>query len=99
LTNPKAAPTPFALPQYQVAELQRAAQLEQHADAFAVTARRANERGDNYMLMTILFALVLVLVGIGSKMDTFRARAFLFTAATLVLVGAAIVVFSLPVQI
>ena len=48
-------------------------------------ARDANDRGDQYVLMTILFASVLVLLSIGSKMDTFRARTFLFVTATLIL--------------
>jgi hypothetical protein len=99
LANPQAAQTPFALPDYSLADSQRAAELEQQADAFTATARTANERGDSYVLMTIVFASVLVLLGIGSKMDTFRARAFLFATATLTLVIAAIVLFTFPVEV
>jgi hypothetical protein len=99
LTNPKAAPTPFGLPEYKIAEAQQAADLEQKADAFAAAARQANQTGDNYVLMTILFASVLVLLGIGSKMDTFRARTFLFVIATVTLVVAAVVLFTFPVEV
>jgi uncharacterized MAPEG superfamily protein len=98
LSNPRAAPTPFALPEYKVADADRAAQLEQQADGFATRAREANQRGDNYVLMTIVFASVLVLLGIGSKMDTFRARAFLFTTACVTLVTAVIVLFTFPIE-
>jgi hypothetical protein len=42
---------------------------------------------------------VLVLPGIRSKMHTFRARAFLFTTASVTLVVAMIVVFTLPVEL
>ena len=97
-TNPKAAPTPFTLPDYQVADAQRAAELEQQADAFAAEARQANQRGDNYVLMTIVFASVLVLLGIGSKMDTFRARALLFCTASVALVVGVIVMLTFPVE-
>jgi hypothetical protein len=99
LTNTAAPPTPFAMPAYQVADAQRSEELEKRADNFAASARDANQRGDNYVLMTILFASVLVLLGIGSKMDTFRARAFLSGTATVILVGAAIVLFTFPIEI
>jgi hypothetical protein len=94
-----APPTPFAMPEYQVADAQRSEQLEQRADSFAAAARQANQRGDNYVLMTILFASVLVLLGIGSKMDTFRARTFLFATASVILVTAAVVVFTFPIEL
>jgi hypothetical protein len=99
LTNPQAAPTPFAMPEYKVAESQHAAELEQQAEAYSATARDANQRGDNYILMTILFASVLVLLGIGSKMDTLRARAFLFITACVILVISALVLFTFPVEL
>jgi hypothetical protein len=98
LSNPDAAPSPFSVPGYKVAELDRAAELEQRADTYAADARDANQRGDNYVLMTILFASVLVLLGIGSKMDTFRARAFLFATAGLILLVAAGVLLTFPVE-
>jgi hypothetical protein len=98
LANPQAAQTPFALPNYKLADSQRAADLEQQADAFAASARLANERGDNYVLMTIVFASVLVLLGIGSKMDTFSARAFLFGTASVGLAAAMIVLFTFPIE-
>jgi hypothetical protein len=99
LGNPEAVPTPFAMPEYKVAESQQAADLERQAEAYAADARDANQRGDNYVLMTILFASVLVLLGIGSKMDTFPARTFLFVTATVILVVAAVVLFTFPVEI
>jgi hypothetical protein len=99
LSDPDASRTPFTLPEYAIADLERAADLEAQAEASAAQARQANQRGDNYVLMTILFASVLVVLGIGSKMDTFRARAFLFSVASLTLVGAAIVLFTFPVKL
>jgi hypothetical protein len=99
LANPGAAPSPFTLPEYQVAEAQRAADLEQQAEDLSAKARQANQRGDNYVLMTIMFALVLVVTGIGSKMDTFRARVFLLAVSMVALVVVAVVVFTFPVEI
>jgi hypothetical protein len=99
MSNPEATPTPFSIQEYEIADLERAAALEEQAEAHAATARTANQRGDNYVLMTILFASVLVLLGIGSKMDTFRARAFLFGLASVTLLGAAIVTLTFPVKL
>jgi hypothetical protein len=99
LTDPDASRTPFTMPEYVISDLERAADLEAQAEAYAADAREANQRGDNYVLMTILFASVLVLLGIGSKMDTLKARAFLFGVASLTLLGAAIVLFTFPVKL
>ena len=99
LANPQAAPTPFDLPEYSLSDRQRADELERRAEGFAAVAREANDRGDNYVLMTILFASVLVLLGIGSKMDTFRARTFLFVTAMVILVVAAAVLLTFPVDL
>jgi hypothetical protein len=85
--------------EYRVADAEQAIELEQQAEELSAVARQANQRGDNYVLMTIMFALVLVLVGIGSKMDTVKARTFLFALATFALLAAASVVFTFPVEI
>ena len=98
-TNPSAPPTPFAMPEYRVADDERASELEARAEKLSGVARQANQRGDNYVLMTIMFALVLVLVGIGTKMDTVKARTFLFVLATVALAAAAVVVLTFPVEI
>ena len=97
--NTSAPPTPFAMNEYVVAEAEQAAALEQRADESSAVARQANQRGDNYVLMTIMFALVIVLVGIGTKMDTVNARTFLFALAAVALVVAAVVVLTFPVEI
>ncbi len=98
LGNAAAPPTPFAMADYKVADAQRSDELERQADAFSALARQANQRGDNYVLMTILFASVLVMAGIGSKMDTFRARVLLFATAGVTLLVAATVLFTFPIE-
>jgi len=94
--NGDAPPTPFAMPEYQVAAAGEARRLEQVAEAQSADARRANQISDNYVLMTIMFATVLFFAGISSKMDTFRARAFLLGAAAVLLITAIGVVISFP---
>jgi len=99
LTNPSAAPTPFALPQYQVADNARADDFEKQSDDFSADARAANQTGDNYVMLTILFTLALVLVGLGTKMDTLRARLFLLVTAITTLLVALIVMITYPIQV
>jgi hypothetical protein len=99
LTNPSAPATPFETDAYEVAEERQAATLAAEAEERSARAREANQRGDDYVMMTIVLALVLVLLGIGSKMITVRARAFLFVTASVTLVGAAIALATFPVEI
>jgi hypothetical protein len=94
--NADAPPTPFAMPEYQVAASNRAARLQQQAEDQSATARTANQRSDNYVLMTIMFATVLFFAGISSKMDTFRARAFLLATGTVILLTAVVIVALFP---
>lgn len=94
--NADAPPTPFAMSQYRVDALVKSHRLDQQAEAFSKEARTANQRSDNYVLMTIMFATVLFFAGISSKMDTFRARALLLGAGTTLLVAAMIIVVSFP---
>jgi hypothetical protein len=94
--NPDAPTTPFAMPQYRMAATVEAERLEHLAEDQAADARRANQRSDNYVLMTIVFATVLFFAGISSKMDTFRARSLLLGVGTTILLGAIVVVAMLP---
>jgi hypothetical protein len=94
--NPDAPTSPFAMPQYRVATLRESSRLERQAEANAADARAANQRSDNYVLMTIMFATVLFFAGISSKMDTFKARVFLLGTATTVLLLAVVIVATFP---
>ena len=49
--------------------------------------------------MTILFTIVLVFVGVATKMRTLRARVFLFVSAAAVLLIASVIVFTFPVEL
>jgi hypothetical protein len=88
LENPAAPPTPFATTEYRLAATARANRLERTADRRAAQARTANQRSDEYVLITILFASVLFFAGISSKMDTRRARLLLLGTGIFVFVCA-----------
>ena len=97
--DPGAPATPFDMPEYRLAAADEADSLEAEAESRVADARTANQRSDNYVLMTIMFATVLFFAGISSKMETFRARAFLLGTACVLLVTATLVVAYFPKEI
>lgn len=97
--DPNAPRTPFVMPEYQLAAQADVDRLEQQAEAFSAEAREANQRSDNYVLMTIMFATVLFFAGISSKMDTARARILLLGAGITLLVVSIGIVASFPREI
>jgi hypothetical protein len=97
--DPDAPPTPFAMSEYVLADDQAAERLERQADAQAAAAREANQRSDNYVLMTIMFATVLFFAGISSKMDTARARVFLIGMGVTLLVVSFVIVATFPKEV
>ena len=85
LQDPEAPPTPFDMPEYQLAEQERAEQLDVDADEEAKVARRDNQRGDNYVLATVLFASVLFFAGLSGKLGSTRNRLITITFAVVLL--------------
>jgi hypothetical protein len=84
--NPDAAPSPFALPEYQPPGEAEEAEADARADELFTQALRNNQRGDNYTLLTVLFALVLFFTAVSQ-----RLRSAALTWA--VLVGATVLLF------
>jgi hypothetical protein len=98
LSNPDAAPVPFALDSYKVAAAERADDLEASADVAAATAREANQRGDNYVLAAVLFATVLFFAGISSKFTSRRLQAAGIAAAVVIFVAAFAWMLTMPIS-
>jgi hypothetical protein len=66
-TNPAAPSSPFAMPQYSLSTGKDAARLNALAAANFEKATAANERGDAYVRLTVIFAAVSFLAGISTK--------------------------------
>jgi hypothetical protein len=66
-TNPAAPSSPFAMPQYSLRTGRDAARLDALAAADFEKATAANERGDAYVRLTVIFAAVSFLAGISTK--------------------------------
>jgi hypothetical protein len=99
LTNPAAPKTPFAMPQYRVAEDITSAQLNTLAGEQAGAAGRADKRADNYMLAVVLFATALFFAGISTKLTAPTSRRVILIAGCAVFVGALIWIATQPIQV
>ena len=77
LHNPQAPVSPFATPQYHLAEQQKAHELDRLADAKFEAGLAANRTGDAYVKATVLLASAMFFGGICQVFDKPRARLYL----------------------
>ncbi|MDH4159441.1 MAG: hypothetical protein OEV62_04230 [Actinomycetota bacterium] len=66
--------SPFAMPSYVVPETTEAAASDARADAKFATALENNQRGDNYTLLTVLFAAVLFFTAMSGRLERRSSR-------------------------
>lgn len=96
LTNPAAPSTPFAMPEYRLADATKAVSLNAQADDLSANARAANQTSDNFVLLTVLFASVLFFAGISTKFEVHRNKVIMLTLATVILMGTLGVLATFP---
>lgn len=89
--------TPFAMPQYRVAEAVLSDRLNTKAGVLANVAGEANQRADNYVLAVVLFASSLFFAGISTKLHSLRQREVLLGVGWTIFVGTAVWIATLPV--
>ncbi len=99
LITPDAPATPFALPEYSLAARDRADSLLQEAQDFREEALRSNQRSDNYVLLTVIFAAVLLFAGVSTKLEGRRAQLLMLGLAVVLLLGASATLLTFPVEI
>jgi hypothetical protein len=101
LKNPRAALTPFALPEYRagLAALHRADRLETAADGFAAEARTDIRRTDDYVLAVVLFATSLFFAGIGTRLPRVGAQVAVVGLGCAIFVGTAAWLATFPVSL
>ena len=88
--------TPFARPEYQLAEQQKADKLLADAESQSAIARSANQTGDNFILVAVLMASVLFFAGVGTKFQgTVTRRTMIFLAFVVFSIGL-VVIAELP---
>ena len=69
-TNPAAPGTPFDMPEYTQPDAVLAQEADARGEALFVQALENNRRGDNYALLTVIFASVLFFAGISLRMKS-----------------------------
>lgn len=74
LKNPSAPRSPFDMPSYKLPENAAAAAASARADAKFQQALRNNQRGDNYTVLTVLFAAVLFFAAVTSRVRMYVGR-------------------------
>ena len=90
---------PFAMDEYVPPGTAEGAEATDRADALQAEALDFNEKGDNYSLMTVLFALVLFLAAIAQRgISLLASRIVLGLAGTLAVAGLA-VLFTFPIRL
>ena len=67
-TNPSAPSSPFTMPSFKVDAQERADRFNQIANEAFMNGLHANQHSDDYVLVTVLFASVSFLGGIGGKL-------------------------------
>jgi hypothetical protein len=99
LVNPDAASSPFAMEEYQLEAAAEADRLALVADQRAQDGLDANQTSDNYVLMTVLFAVVLFFVAVGTRFDAVRVRIGLLGLAGIGLVTGIVILATFPIEI
>jgi len=97
LDDPEAAKTPFAMEEYQLAAAAEASDLLEQSAVDRQDALDANQNGDNYVLTTVGFALVIFFGGVSSKLQERRNRWIAIGVALFLFTGGLVAVFSLPI--
>lgn len=95
--NPNAAKTPFELPEYALADFEDSDALVIAADTSTATAAVANQRSDNYILATVVYAAVLLFAGISSLFKSRWFRDGMVLVATVGFVANSLWVATMPV--
>lgn len=98
LVNPDAPKSPFEMPEYSLEAAVQADQLLGTAEEKSAKGREANQYSDNYVLTSVLFALVLYFAGISSKLKLRRNRLMTMGLAVVGLTGGIVLLLILPIH-
>ncbi len=96
LINPEAPGTPFDMSEYQSAAQVDSDRLLTEAEYHLEVAHKSNERSDQYILLTVIFASVLFFGGISTKFKTVNIQIALVAFASLIFVIMLILVLTFP---
>lgn len=90
--------TPFDLDSYQLEQDATARENDDLAEESLAAGTKANEYGDNYVLMTVIFACVLFFAGLATLFGSVGVRIAMLVVGGLIFIGAAIYTGTFPIQ-
>lgn len=99
LAGDRQAKGPFAMEEYVPPGTAEAEQLSARADAKFEEALVNNQRGDNYSLLTVLFALVLFFAALSQNQRVAWRRAVFLALSGLLVIAGVIVLATFPIKI
>ncbi len=88
--------TPFSLPEYRVSPREQGALLEENATAAFQDGLEANANSSDYVLNTLLYAIVLFLCGVGERWKNPQLKKVIFVAAIVLFSIATAMLLQLP---
>ncbi|RPI23722.1 MAG: hypothetical protein EHM57_03555 [Actinobacteria bacterium] len=97
--NPDAPETPFAMPEYEVAETAEAERLQQLAEDKVAEAQAADRNDDKYVLSTIIFAAIFLFAGLSTKMRSRAGQLGMLGVAVVFLFVGAVYLVTVPIQV
>jgi len=98
-TSPGSPPTPFAMPEYQVASEEDAERLDAESEASAAEVRENIQRASNYVLTVVMYAVALFFAGMSNQIHSRRLRRVLIGVAYVAMVAALAWVATFPVSV
>jgi hypothetical protein len=90
---------PFKMKEYVPPGTAEAMAADQRADSRFADALVFNQRGDNYTILTVLFALVLFFAAASTRLGSPRAQWILIGLAIVFLITATVIVATFPIDI
>jgi hypothetical protein len=94
--NADAPDSPFAMPSYVLPEREQAQAADDRADEKFQEALRNNQRGDNYTILTVLFATVLFFTAMSGRVREIRSQVALLALALVLGVVGIVFLASFP---
>jgi hypothetical protein len=97
--DPAAPATPFDMPEYDLEAIGTADDLMADADESGRLARVANQNSDDYVILTVLAAIVLFFAGLSTQLIRPRNRILTLGMSVVLLVFTVILMLGRPIEI
>ena len=98
LNNPDAPSSPFKMSVYRLPEEIAAEEMDRLAIEKFTKASQADEHADNYVLLTVIFAMALFFSGISGKFQWRVIDAVVLALSAIVLLGGLVLLTQMPMQ-